>query len=164
MEQYVVFKSHGQLFAIRVSNVDRVIEANRFIALPEVAEFILGVYEYHENMIPIVDVRKKLFGEFSDQKEESKVILCRWENHSQGLYVEDIIGISYMEETNYEQDLVQSLLKKGYIEKFLKLEEEVVMLLELEYLFNNEQTKEAFLELEELAELEELSDLEGKEE
>ncbi|MCD5002865.1 chemotaxis protein CheW [Enterococcus saccharolyticus] len=158
MEQYVVFKSHNQLFAIRVKNVDRVIEANRFIALPEVAEFILGVYEYHDNMIPIVDVRKKLFGKFSEQSEESKVILCRWQNHSQGLYVEDIIGISYMEETNYEQDFVQSLLKKGYIEKFLKLEDEVVMLIELDYLFNNEQTKEAFLELEQLANAEENGD------
>ncbi|KAF1302027.1 chemotaxis protein CheW [Candidatus Enterococcus willemsii] len=158
MEQYVVFKSHNQLFAIRVKNVDRVIEANRFIALPEVAEFILGVYEYHDNMIPIVDVRKKLFGKFSEQSEESKVILCRWQNHSQGLYVEDIIGISYMEETNYEQDFVQALLKKGYIEKFLKLEDEVVMLIELDYLFNNEQTKQAFLELEQLANAEENGD------
>ena len=154
MEQYVVFKSHNQLFAIRVTNVDRVIEANRFIALPEVAEFILGVYEYHDNMVPIVDVRKKLFNRFSEQTEESKVILCRFEGHSQGVYVEDIIGISYMEETNYEQDLVKSLLKKGYIEKFLKLEDEVVMLLELDYLFNNEQTQAALQELEQFADVE----------
>lgn len=152
MEQYVVFKSHQQLFAIRVKDVDRVIEANRFIALPEVADFILGVYEYHENMLPIVDIRKKLFGQFSNQEDESKVILCRWQDHLQGLYVEDIIGISYMEETSYEQDLVKSLLKNSYIEKFLKLEDEVVMLLELEYLFNNEQSKEAFLEIEQLIE------------
>lgn len=151
MEQYVVFKSHGQFFAIRISNVDRVIEANHFIAIPEVAEFILGVYEYHEKMIPIVDIRKKLFGQFSERTEESKVILCRWGDKLQGLYVENILGISNMEETSYEQEFVQTLLKNGYIEKFLKLEDKVVMLLALDYLFNNEQTKEAFLELEELA-------------
>jgi purine-binding chemotaxis protein CheW len=63
-----------------------------------------------------------------------------------------------MEETNYEQDLVKSLLKKGYIEKFLKLENEVVMLLELDYLFNNEQTQAAFQELEQLTDVEDTID------
>ena len=43
MEQYVIFKSHSQLFAIRVMDVDRVIEARNFIHLPEVEEHILGL-------------------------------------------------------------------------------------------------------------------------
>ena len=72
MEQYVVFKSHGQFFAILVQNVDRIIEANQFIQLPEVSDFILGVYEYQEKMIPIVDVRQKLFKQYTEQKEETK--------------------------------------------------------------------------------------------
>ena len=48
MEQYVIFRSHDQLFAIRVQQVTRVIEAQSFIQLPEVADFVLGVYEFQE--------------------------------------------------------------------------------------------------------------------
>ena len=137
MEQYVIFKSHSQLFAIRVMDVDRVIEARNFIHLPEVEEHILGVYEYQESMVPIIDIRKKLFREYSDHKEDAKVILCQWKGRLLGLFVEDIKGIYYLEETNYEQDVIRSSLKQSYIEKFLKLDDEVVMLLDLNYLFSS---------------------------
>lgn len=153
MKQYVVFKTHNQLFAILVQYVERVIEADNFIVLPEVSDFILGVYEYQENMVPIVDVRQKLFREFTEKKEEVKVILCQWEGKSLGLYVEDIVGISYMEATNYEQDLVKAALKQGYIERFLKLDDQVVMALSMDFLFNNQlETPEMVtLDLDELA-------------
>lgn len=139
MDQYVIFKSHQQLFAIRVQNVARVIEAREFIALPEVADFILGIYEYQENMVPIVDVRRKLFKEFTTKSPEAKVILCKWHDRLLGLFVEDIVGISFMEDSRYEEELVRSALKKGYIEKILKLKDDVVMLLALDYLFDNKE-------------------------
>ncbi len=151
MEQYVVFKSHGQYFAVLVQNVDRIIEANQFILLPEVSDFILGVYEYQEKMIPIVDVRQKLFKQYTQKTEESKVILCQWEEQLLGLYVEDIDGISFMEETQYEEGLVRAALKQGYIEKFLKLEEKIVMRLSMDFLFNSQQETPAMVTLEELS-------------
>jgi len=155
MEQYVVFKSHGQFFAILVQNVDRIIEANQFIQLPEVSAFILGVYEYQEKMIPIVDVRQKLFKQYTEQKEETKVILCQWEEQSLGLYVEDIVGISYMPDTAYEEGLVRAASKQGYIEKFLKLDDQVVMMLSMAFLFNNQQETPALEAITELVEAQE---------
>lgn len=155
MEQYVVFKSHGQYFAILVQNVDRIIEASHFILLPEVSDFMLGVYEYQEKMIPIVDVRKKLFREYTEKNEATKVILCQWEGQSLGLYVEDIIDISYMETSRYEEELVRAALKQGYIEQFLKLDEKVVMQLSMAFLFNNQQETPPLVDIEALVDLEE---------
>ena len=48
MEQYVVFESHNQLFGLPVTIVRRVVETDKFISLPEVADYVLGVYEYEE--------------------------------------------------------------------------------------------------------------------
>lgn len=153
MEQYVVFKSHGQYFAILVQNVDRIIEASQFILLPEISDFILGVYEYQEKMIPIVDVRQKLFHEFTEKNEATKVILCQWQGQSLGLYVEDIIDISYMEPSRYEEGLVRAALKQGYIEQFLKLESQVVMQLSMTFLFDSQQETSPLIELDELVDL-----------
>ncbi|HIZ52993.1 MAG TPA: chemotaxis protein CheW [Candidatus Enterococcus avicola] len=155
MEQYVVFKSHGQYFAILVQNVDRIIEASQFIILPEVSDFILGVYEYQEKMIPIVDVRKKLFREYTEKNEATKVVLCQWEGQSLGLYVEDIVDISYMETSRYEEELVRAALKQGYIEQFLKLDERVVMQLSMAFLFNNQQETPPLIDIETFTDLEE---------
>lgn len=156
MEQYVVFKSHGQYFAISVQNVDRIIDAEQFILLPEVSDFILGVYEYQEKMIPIVDVRKKLFREYTEKMQLPKIILCQWEGQSLGLYVEDIVDISFMESSSYEEELVRAALKQGYIEQFLKLGDQVVMQLSMTYLFDNQQETQPLVELEAITDVEEV--------
>lgn len=69
MEQYVVFKSHDQLFGLPVTIVRRVVETNKFIPLPEVADYVLGVYEYEEQMLPIIDLGRKLFNDFTEQTQ-----------------------------------------------------------------------------------------------
>ena len=150
MEQYVVFKSHKQLFAMPVKAVTRVIEASNFITLPEVADYILGVYEYQDHMIPIVDLRRKLFGQYTESSDDNKVILCDWKENSLGIFVENILGISYLEETNYEKELAKADLKRGYIDKFLKLEDKVVISIRLDYLFDNRQESELLATVDQL--------------
>jgi len=154
VQQYVLFKSHQQFFAIDVMNADRIIESPDLIRFPEVPEFILGLYEYQDQIVPVTDIRKKLFGDFSIQQPENKIILSHWQDQKQGFYVEEVIGVSYMEETHYEEALDHELLKSGYIERFLKTSEgDVVLLLGLKQLFNNQQTQEVFSHIEELEEL-----------
>ncbi|GBG94912.1 modulation of CheA activity in response to attractants [Ligilactobacillus salitolerans] len=149
MGQYVVFKSHQQLFALPVEIVKRVIETEKFISLPEVPDYILGVYEYQEQMLPIVDLCKKLYNNFSPVTVDSKVILSQWKGRTMGIFVEEIIGIIVLQETDYAKDLDKAALKHPYISKFLKMEnEEVVIDLNLNYLFNDEQEAEIVESLE----------------
>ena len=142
MGQYVLFKSHSQLFAMPINVVKRVLEVDSFITIPEVADYILGVYEFEDHMVPIIDLRQKLFGEATVDTTETKVILCSWKDQLLGVFVENILGISELEETNYEEQLAKANLKRGYIGSFLKYEQEVVISLELEYLFNNAEEEE----------------------
>ncbi|MCM0599944.1 chemotaxis protein CheW [Periweissella fabalis] len=139
MGQYVVFKSNDQAFAIDVHVVKRVVESDSFIKIPEVADYVMGVYEYENAMIPVIDLRQKLFNIPTEMTPEAKVILCRWQDRLLGAYVADIDGIFELQEANYEDELRKANLKNGYIDKFLKLNEDVVISLELDYLFNNEQ-------------------------
>ncbi len=148
MEQYVIFQSNHQRFAIVVQNVARVIEAKQFIALPEVAPYILGVYEFQEKMVPIVDVRKKLFQKFTESTGETKVILCRWKDQTLGLYVEDILGISSLEPAVYEENSLNTSIKQIYIQSFLKMDDTLVMLLDLSYFFSAKQEQALVTQLE----------------
>ncbi|KRL05493.1 chemotaxis protein CheW [Liquorilactobacillus oeni] len=139
MEQYVVFKSHEQLFSLPVSIVKRVVEEKNFITLPDVPAFVLGAYEFQEHLVPIIDLREKLFGLATEAGSETKIILCSWKGQSLGLLVESIAGISSLTETDYEEELAKADLKRGYIDKFLKLDKQVVIAINLEYLFDNRQ-------------------------
>lgn len=142
MEQYIVFTSHDQLFCLPVTVVRRIVEAENFVPIPDVPTYILGVYEYEEQMLPIIDLKAKLFNDPTVKNTENKVILCQWQEQTIGIYVESIRGIMMLEDTDYERELTKAKLKRGYIGKFLKLDDEVVISLELEYLFNNEQAQE----------------------
>lgn len=142
MGQYVVFKSNNQAFAIDVHVVKRVVETDIFIKIPEVADYVLGVYEYEAMMVPVIDLQHKLFGEFTTQDTETKVILCHWQDRLLGIYVAEIDGIFNLDEANYEVELQKANLKNGYIDKFLKRQSEIIISLELAYLFNNEQTNQ----------------------
>jgi purine-binding chemotaxis protein CheW len=158
LDQYVVFKSHDQLFALPVQVVERIIETGKLISLPDVPDFVLGVFEYQKHMIPIIDLRRKLFGEFTTAADATKIILCDWKGRHLGLYVESIIGIEYLEDTNYEEELSKADLKHGYIGKFLKMKDQVVISLDLEFLFDNQQSENLVSTVENLEKIKEDAD------
>jgi len=153
MGQYVVFNSHKQTFALPVEIVKRVIEAENFISLPEVPDYILGVYEYQEQMLPIVDLSKRLYRESSPVTVDSKVILANWNERTIGIFVEEIVGIMALKDTDYEKDLNKSSLKHDYISKFLKMSDEVVIELNLNYLFNDQQEEQILSSVDGVAEI-----------
>ena len=148
MEQYVVFKSHQQLFALRIDYVVRVIEAASFTQLPEVADFVLGIQPFEEAMVPLIDIRKKLFDEFTPETGQNVVLLCHWQEQAIGLYVEAIVGILPLVESPSNAELNTSGLKQNYIEAFLKKDDELVLALELPFLFSYEQAAEMTAELD----------------
>ena len=152
MGQYAVFKSHKQVFALPVEMVKRVIETEKFISLPEVPGYVLGVYEYQEQMLPIVDLSKRLYGELSPATLDSKVILAHWSERTMGIFVEEIVGIMSLTETDYEKDLDRSSLKRPYISQFLKMGDEVVIELNLDYLFNSSQEEEIISSVDSITE------------
>ncbi|MCI1633826.1 MAG: hypothetical protein LKI22_07915 [Liquorilactobacillus nagelii] len=63
-----------------------------------------------------------------------------------------------MEETNYEEELSQADLKRGYIGKFLKFKDQVVISLKLDYLFDNNQSQSLSDSVAELEKVEEDAD------
>jgi len=139
MEQYVIFKSHQQLFAIEIQHVVRVVEASTFTPLPEVADFVLGVQSIESAMVPIIDARKKLFHSFTADSGQNVILLCQWKDKSIGLYVEEIVGIQPLSETENQQDLAVTGLKQDYVTAFLQKEDALVLALDLDFLFSYEE-------------------------
>lgn len=148
MDQYVVLASHGQLFAVEIQSVVRVIEAKPFVKLPEVPDFILGIYEYKKTMVPVIDIRKQLFKENTEQSENTKVILISWREHLLGVYVEDILGITHLDEADFSADFVKKTMEKQYIAKFLTYENQLVAVLALDELFQLKETSQLLEQLE----------------
>lgn len=150
MEQYVVFQSNQQYFALSVLDVVRVIEVAEITKLPEVPTFVLGVYDFHGEMIPIIDVRQKLFQNQTAQTIESKIILCKWKTHTIGLVVENIDSIGALTKASYEENELNNTIKRHYIAEFLKLDTQLVLSLDLAYFFTLQQEEIMLKQLDHL--------------
>lgn len=150
MEQYVVFQSNQQYFALSVLDVVRVIEVAEITKLPEVPTFVLGVYDFHGEMIPIIDVRQKLFQNQTAQTIESKIILCKWKTYTIGLVVENIDSIGTLTKASYEENELNNTIKRHYIAEFLKLDTQLVLSLDLAYFFTLQQEEMMLKQLDHL--------------
>lgn len=142
MEEFIVFTNNNQNFAINISYVNRIIEYEKPIQIPESSEFLMGVIKYSGKILPIIDLTKKLFHTALLNYEESKIIVIGLNNSQVGLLVEDVLGIHKFEQDQYEDSRIDTEVSKEYINGFIKLEDDITIVLDPEKLFVQEQKEE----------------------
>ena len=142
MEQFIVFSNNNQNFAIQISYVNRILEYENPIVLPEASDFLLGVIKYNGKVLPIIDLTNKLFAKLPSYDEESKIIVIEYKHRQVGLLVEEILGIYKFDESQYENSNIDTEVSKEYISGFIKLEDDITIILEPDKLFVQEQEEE----------------------
>lgn len=147
MEQYIIFSLNNQRYAIDISSIDRIIDYNEPKKIPETFDYVLGVIKYDDKILPIIDLLKKLYGKNITINTKSKVIVTTWKDRMLGFLVEDIEGIQRFDSNQIEENHEQYEISKKYIEGFIKLEEDIIIILDTQQLFDYNQEKD-LLDLE----------------
>lgn len=142
MEQFIVFSNNKQNFALEISYVSRIIEYENPIKIPESSQFLMGVIKYNDKILPIIDLTKKLFGMSLDKHDDCKIIIIELKESQVGLLVDDVIGIHRFEGSQYEDSRIDTEVAKEYINGFIKLEDDITIVLEPDKLFVEEQKEE----------------------
>lgn len=144
MEQYIIFKTNSQSLAIAIDKVDRIIEFEEGKKIPEPLPYMLGVIEYNGKVLPIVDLGKRLYNTDVVQDIDTKIIVVNWKDKLLGLAVDDIAGIkSYGEEYDKPNNEIEA--SKEYLEGFIKLPDDIIIVLNVDKLFDQDQD-EALIE------------------
>lgn len=142
MEQYIVFVSNQQDFAIDISKVERIIEYKKPKDLPETSDYLLGVIQYNSQVIPIIDLGIRLYNKKSDYDIDTKIIVIMWKDKLIGLLVEDILGIQQFRDEQYEESNKDMDILKKYVSGFIKVEENIIIILDIDKIFSSEQEGE----------------------
>ena len=138
MKQYIVFKTNSQSLAIGIEEVDKIIEFEEGKKIPEPLPYMLGVIEYNEKVLPIVDLGKRLYNRDLVKDTDTKIIVINWKERLLGLVVDDILGIkSYGEE--YEEPNNEMETNKEYLNGFIKLPDDIIIVLNVDKLFDRDQ-------------------------
>lgn len=143
MKQAIIFRNYGQNFALDVVKIERIIEFELPVKIPEAANFLMGVIQYNGKVLPIIDLNIRFYGISSNHDSKSKIIVVQWNNSLLGLVVDEVTGIRNVDENLFEYaELSDGLLSRDYVEGFIKSDDEIIIFLETSKLFDFVQSKE----------------------
>ncbi|MCY6959515.1 chemotaxis protein CheW [Clostridium brassicae] len=104
-KQYVVFSLKDEEYAIdimQIYEVDRLKEI-KITAIPRVPNYIEGIINLRGEVVPIINLRKRLGLEEKAIDKQSRIIIIRIEGKAIGILVDSIDNvISFVEEELYD--------------------------------------------------------------
>lgn len=141
---YVVFKLDKGEFGIDIMNVKEISPYEESISLPNSPDFIEGVINYRGNVIPVINLKKRLsLGDMNITKD-TRIIVINLEEKEIGFIVDEA---SQTIRLNDEQiDDTPNCIKgihKRYITGVGKLDEKrLLVLIDLEKILSDEEIEE----------------------
>lgn len=141
----LIFSLNGEHYATDIKEVERILGYQEPTVLPDAPVFVKGVINYEQTIIPIISLSRKF--SFGDDKEceNRKIIVIKRDEKKFGIIVENVYEVR-----DINNDLVESApsitgtIERKYISGLIKLEDNIVILLDLEKILSSEEERNIF--------------------
>jgi purine-binding chemotaxis protein CheW len=109
----VLFSLCKELFGMDVENVLRVINLEKMMKVPKAPEYIVGAISLEGNVIPVVDLAKKIELGFTEITKETKVIVLEIFHEDTtllaGVLIDDVLDVITVEESKLMPPALESM-------------------------------------------------------
>jgi purine-binding chemotaxis protein CheW len=109
----VLFSLCKELFGIDVENVLRVINLEKMMKVPKAPEYIVGAISLEGNVIPVVDLAKKISLGSTEIGKETKVIVLEIIHNDStllaGVLIDDVLDVVAIEENKLIPPVLESM-------------------------------------------------------
>jgi purine-binding chemotaxis protein CheW len=140
--KFLTFYLGEEVFAINIMKVERVKEYEKTTKIPNIADFVEGIINLMGEIVPIINLRKKFLMDDFANKEKSKIIVVKLENGKKvGLLVDDVREVLTVTEDMIDEPPAHVAGMSGakFISGVIKLENEMVLTLEVDNLLTTEE-------------------------
>ena len=148
--QLVGFNIADEKFGVNILMVQEIIRSAQVTKVPNSPDFVEGVINLHGNIIPVIDLRKRLnlYGEESESKQVWMLIL-NINNSNVGFVVDRVTEVLQIEEDSIEPapEIIVAGLESQYIDGVCDIDGKLIILLDFDLVLFNEE-KKALYELE----------------
>ena len=134
METQVIFTSQKQLFCLPISKIEKIIPVPTVTPVPNREPFILGVIDYGEGVLPLLDLSGRLYKRLTTIGEETKIVVVQWQAQLVGLLVEDVYGIKSYQAEQYIEPSGPKMTADNFIAQFIKDDEKIIIEVDLDQL------------------------------
>ena len=141
----VGFMVAGELFGVDILMVQEILKDISITAIPDAPEFIEGVVNLRGNIIPIIDLRRrlKLSGIKQDKPKEIWIIILNVSGRVTGFIVDRVTRVIKLpiDAVKPPPDMVVAGLKSDYISGVCKLEKQLLAILDFNRILVVEEFK-----------------------
>ena len=141
----LIFGLNGERYATDIKEVERILGYQEPTVLPDSPDFVKGVINYEESILPIISLSKK-FNLGEDKEIESrKIIVVKRNENKFGIIVENVYEVRDVNSDLMEvAPPITATIEKRYIAALIKLENNIVILLDLEKILSVEDEENIF--------------------
>ena len=139
-DQFIIFTLQDKEFGINVLDSREIITAGDLTTIPESPNFVKGVINLRDQIIPIIDLNKrfKLQGEMDHQQD--KVIIISVNNTLIGLGVKEVKEILRIDPDNIsEAPEITKGVDKNYIQGIARMDARLLILIDIEKIFSESE-------------------------
>ncbi|MFN2398241.1 MAG: chemotaxis protein CheW [Gemmatimonadaceae bacterium] len=92
-EQMVLFRLGTDVFAVEISAVERVLRYQSPTPVPDMPDWVEGVFEYQERIVPMVGIRQRFTLEPIPPSAETRILVLSVERELVGVMVDAVVEV-----------------------------------------------------------------------
>ncbi|HEY3405766.1 MAG TPA: chemotaxis protein CheW [Ohtaekwangia sp.] len=141
----LLFSLSKELFGINVDNVLRVISLQKLMKIPKAPAFVAGAISLEGNVIPVVDLAKKIELGETDINKRTKVIILEVQHNEDtievGALVDDVLNVTTIQDSKMLPPALEGMgFDTQTLNGMYKIENDFYMILNAEKVFEKELT------------------------
>ena len=139
-KQYVIFKLGKEEYGVDIMNVKEISEFKESVKIPNTPKFIDGIINLRGDITPIINLKKRFDLDENGANSDTRIIVIHINNKQVVFVVDEASQVIRIREEDIEPapDLVAGVDKR-YITGVGKLENKIVLLLDLEYILTDDE-------------------------
>lgn len=141
----LIFGLNGEHYATNIKEVERILGYQEPTVLPDAPNFVKGVINYEQSILPIISLSRKFnFGQ-DKESENRKIIVVKRKENKFGIIVENVYEVKDVNSDLMEEaPKITTTIDRKYIAGLIKLEDNIVILLDLEKILSSEDEDNIF--------------------
>lgn len=136
----LIFSINNEFYATNITEVERILEYEKSTKIPDSPEFIEGVINYEDKILPVVTLSKRFNLPSAEVQKESKIIVTKQNDSKIGIIVDFVSEVKDVLAENIESspEIVGGISKR-YIKGLIKFDGKIIIYLNMSTILTEDE-------------------------
>ncbi|MGN2369777.1 chemotaxis protein CheW [Clostridium cagae] len=141
----LIFGLNNEYYASDIKDIERILGYEEPTILPDSPSFVKGIINYQESILPIISLSTKFNLGNDEQSEEKKIIVVKKDDKKFGIIVENVYEVKDIDNKLIEvSPEITTTLSRSYINGLIRLDKNIVILLDVDKILSIEEEQRMF--------------------